>query len=356
MPREAAGRRGTCKKCGTGFSIPHDEGPTPPLQLETRATASSLAEPVTPAQLLQLLSDSVVFPKQSVHAAHRLVAGLVAVAMLILPLLYIGFIAGVAGLTWWHIRYDGIWIKASFGYAKVVAAALYIGLGLGGIVWTLSLVRPLFMRFRSEEGIPGLLRAEEPVLFAFAERLADRVGCPRPQIIRLNLDVNASAGYETSLFGLRRRAFTLTLGLPLVRGMTLCQLAGIMAHEFGHFGQRNSSFLTRFITRTNSWFVVAVSQRDLLDALIETLAEAGHYLATLVAFLLLVLGTVLFRSFNQRSTAVTLRLYEHRHGRGLTADAIRPASEVVDAYLEASSDNPSGIPAGRIDGLFHSRL
>ncbi len=288
-----------------------------------------MAEPVNPAQLLQLLSDSVVFPKQSVRAAHQLVAGLVAVAMLILPLLYIGFIAGVAGLTWWHIRYDWIWMKVSFGYASIMAAALYIGLGLGGILWSLSLMRPLFMRFRSEEGIPGLLRAEEPVLFAFAERLADRVGCPRPQIIRLNLDVNASAGYETSLFGLRRRASsTLTLGLPLVRGMTLCQLAGIMAHEFGHFGQRNSSFLTRFITRTTSWFVVAVSERDLLDALIETLAEAGHYLATLVAFLLLVLGTVLFRSFNCRSTAVTLRLYEHRHGRGLTADAIRPASEV----------------------------
>ena len=63
-----------------------------------------------------------------------------------------------------------------------------------------------------------------------------------------------------------------------------------MSHEFGHFGQRNSSFLTRFITRTNSWFVVAVSERDLLDAFIETLSEAGHYLATLVAFLLLVLA------------------------------------------------------------------
>lgn len=449
-----------------------------------------MAEPVTPARLLQLLSDSVVFPKQSVRAAHRLVAALVAVAMLILPLLYIGFIAGVAGLTWWHIRYDWIWMKVSFGYASIMAAALYIGLGLGGILWSLSLVRPLFMSFRSGEKMPGLSRAEEPVLYAFAERLADRVGCPRPQIIRLNLDVNASAGYETSLFGLRRRAFTLTLGLPLVRGLTLCQLAGIMAHEFGHFGQRNSSFLTRFITRTNSWFVVAVSERDLLDAFIETLSEAGHYLATLVAFLLLVLarlgryvllaltyvglfastsllrrmefdadgyeiavigsdefaaalrrvltlsaaeeaafkytfrgmscrilpsdlvafiteladraprvkkrakkmldkevaslfashppvrdrlalakklnlpgvlksslpGTVLFRSFDQRSTAVTLFLYEHHHGRGLTADAIRPASEVVDAYLESSRDNPSGIPAGRIDGLFHSRL
>jgi hypothetical protein len=209
-----------------GFSIPRDEEPTAPPQPEGRAPASPLAEPVKPAQLLQLLSDSVVFPKQSVRAAHRLVAALVAVAMLILPLLYIGFIAGVAGLTWWHIRYDWIWMKVSFGYASIMAATLYIGLGLGGILWSLSLMRPLFMSFRSGEKMPGLSRAEEPVLYAFAERLADRVGCPRPQIIRLNLDVNASAGYETSLFGLRRRAFTLTLGLPLVRGLTLCQLAG----------------------------------------------------------------------------------------------------------------------------------
>ena len=90
----------------------------------------------------------------------------------------------------------------------------------------------------------GLSRLDEPALFAFVDRLADKVGCPRPDIIRLNLDVNASAYYETSFFGSRRRPFTLTLGLPLVGGLTLTQLAGVIAHELGHFGQRGSGFWT----------------------------------------------------------------------------------------------------------------
>jgi Zn-dependent protease with chaperone function len=292
MPGKVAGKRGTCKRCGTGFSIPEAGPEGEPAQSRTATGPSQSPSPraVDAAQLLALLGDSVVFPKQPVRAAHRLIALLVAATMLILPILYVGFIAGVGWLTWWHIRYDWIWMKATFGYATFVAAALYIGLGLGGILWTISLIRPLFMSFGGADKWGGLSRAEEPLLFAFAERLADKVGCPRPQIIRLSLDVNASAGYETSFLGLRRRAFTLTLGLPLVRGLTLCQLAGVMAHEFGHFGQRGSTFLSRFIRRINLWFAVAVGHRDMLDGFVETLTSGGgHYLATLVALLLRVL-------------------------------------------------------------------
>jgi Zn-dependent protease with chaperone function len=291
MPRDAAGRRGKCKKCGTGFSIllaPQENEPAPP---ESAPARSASAVSANAAQLLQLLGDSVVFPKQPVRAAHRVIALFVAATMLILPIIYVGFVVGVGWLTWWHIRYDWIWMKFTFAYASIIAAGMYIGLGLGGILWTLSLVRPLFMGLGDDDVGDGLSRAEEPLLFAFAERLADKVGCPRPQIIRLSLEVNASAYYETSMFGLRRRAFTLTLGLPLVRGMTLCQLAGVMAHEFGHFGQRGSSFLDRFIKRINRWFAHAVTGRDMLDQLIELLtSEGGHYVATLVAVVLHVLA------------------------------------------------------------------
>jgi Zn-dependent protease with chaperone function len=232
-----------------------------------------------------MLGDAVVFPQQSITLAHRLAALAVAALMLLLPTLYLAFIAGVAWLTWWHTRYDREWINATTGYASI-AAALYGGLSLGGTLWTLSLIRPLFL-FRSDADLgPGLSRGDEPVLFAFADRLADKVGCPRPEIIRLSLEVNASAGYDTSLFGLRRRALTLTLGMPLVRGFTLSQFAGVIAHELGHFGQRGSTFLDRFIKRVNAWFVHAVSSRDLLDQLIAWLIEEGNFLAQLVGLVL----------------------------------------------------------------------
>jgi len=431
--------------------------------------------------MLQLLGDSITFPKQRITIAHRLTALVVAGLMLLLPIIYLAFVAGVGWLTWWHLRYDWVWMKVAFGYARIIAAAMYIGLGLGGILWTISLVRPLFMSLGGAFDGDGLSRADEPLLFAFAERLADKVGCPRPQIIRLSLEVNASAYYETSMFGLRRRAFTLTLGLPLVRGMTLCQLAGVMAHEFGHFGQRGSGFLDRFIKRINGWFALAVTRRDMLDDFVEFLAsEGGHWLTTLIALVLRVLvglgryillaltyvglfasaslmrrmefdadgyevgvvgsaefaascerlvtlstaqetafkyafqtqqcrilpsdlvaftaeladrsprvqkrarrllkneekswlashppvqdriaaakklnlpgvlksplpGTALFKSFDQRSTVLTALLYEHRYGRRLTREAIRPVSEAVDIYLDLSAANRHQLATG----------
>jgi Zn-dependent protease with chaperone function len=289
IPSRAAGKRGTCKKCGTHFSIPQttsdaqSSAPLPkPPGLSKQAAQTQ--------QVLQLLGDSIAFPKQRITVAHRLTALVVAGLMLLLPIVYVAFVAGVAWLTWWHATNDWFWMKESFGYVTIVAAALYVGLILGGVLWTLSLIRPLFMSLGKPDDAARLSRRDEPALFAFAERLADKIGCPRPDIIRLNLDVNASAYYESSMFGLGSRTFTLTLGMPLVAGLTLCQLAGVMTHEFGHFGQRGSGFLDRFIKRVNLWFAAAAGRPDLLDDFVESLTSDGnHYLMKMVGLVLMLL-------------------------------------------------------------------
>jgi Zn-dependent protease with chaperone function len=287
MPSHAAGRQGTCKKCGTRFAIAAPTAAAPAAEMsgppDTGGPSSRVART---RELLQLLGDSIVFPKQRITLGHKLAGFFVACLMLLLPILYVAFVVAIAGLTWWHARYDYIWVKGAAGHASIVAGALYVGLSIGGLLWTLSLIRPLFTRIRPPDDGARLSRRDEPALFAFVERLADKVGCPRPDVIRLNLDANASAYYETSFFGLRRRAFTLTLGLPLVSGLTLCQLAGIIAHELGHFGQRRSGFLDRFIRRVNLWLALAVSRPTLLDELIASLGASGHYLMLLVGLVL----------------------------------------------------------------------
>jgi Zn-dependent protease with chaperone function len=289
MSSRAAGKRGTCKKCGTRFSIPEPasfaQAPTPPPKQSGLSKQAAQTQ-----QMLRLLGDSITFPKQRITIAHRLAALMVAGLMLLLPIVYLAFVVGVGWLTWWHAMNDWFWMKEAYGYAKVIAAALYGGLILGGALWTLSLIRPLFLSLGQVEVASPLSRRDEPALFAFAEVLADKVGCPRPDFICLNLDVNASAYYETSFFGLRRRAFTLTLGMPLVAGLTLCQLAGVMTHEFGHFGQRGSGFLDRFIKRINLWFATAVERPDMLDDFIHSLtSESNHYLVNAVGLVLMLL-------------------------------------------------------------------
>jgi len=158
-------------------------------------------------------------------------------------------------------------------YLKVGAFMLYVGILIAGCLWVLSLIKALFWKMPRETAEQGLERSDEPLLFAFADRLADAVGAPRPDNIRLDLDVNATASYETTAFGLGRRSFTLTLGVPIVAGLTLPQLAGVMAHEFGHFSQRGSTFLDRLIHRVNSWFFAAIARRDMIDDMIESLTD-----------------------------------------------------------------------------------
>src|SRR5206468_1593590 len=79
-------------------------------------------------------------------------------------------------------------------------------------------------------------RSAEPRLFAFVDRLCAAQGAPAPRQIRVDTDVNASAALRHGLISLFRDDLTLTIGLPLARAMTLRELTGVLAHEFGHFG------------------------------------------------------------------------------------------------------------------------
>jgi len=218
---------------------------------------------------------------------------IVACAMLVLPVLYLAFIAGVGQLTWWHATHNYMWMRIPG--PKIIALVLYVGLIIGGVVWICSLIRPLFMGlFRPEEEQGGLRRKDEPLLFEFTDRLADEVGSPRPEMIYLSLSANASAYFRSKAFGLGRRSFTLTLGVPLVAGLTLEQLASVMAHEFGHFSQ-GSLVLDRLIQRVNTWFGLAVYRRGAMDNLIASLwnEENQSILLTIVGFslwVLLILG------------------------------------------------------------------
>jgi Zn-dependent protease with chaperone function len=264
----------------------------PPLAA-SKATRNS--KTANTHELLQILDEAVDFPKQPVTVAHRFAALVVAGMMLLLPVIYVLFAVGVGWLTFWHATHDYVWVRSPLPTGArfiVMSGLLYLGLTVGGVLWTFSLIRPLFLRLGGSDGQLGLSRHDEPLLFAFTDLLADKVGAPRPQIIRLSFESNASASYDTSMLGLKRRAFTLTLGLPLIRGLTLAELAGVMAHEFGHFSQRSSSFLHRFITRINLWFVVAVHHPGAIDAMIESLTttDGNSYLLNLAALVGWVLG------------------------------------------------------------------
>ncbi|OZG74723.1 hypothetical protein BTA51_07040 [Hahella sp. CCB-MM4] len=121
-----------------------------------------------------------------------------------------------------------------------------------GIIFTLFLAKPFFTR---EEESPDLLldRSRYKRFYRLIELLAERMGIPAPVAIYVNDEVNASVAPEKGLFSLVQGKLVLTVGLPLVAGLNSRQFLGIIAHEFGHFTQRNAMFASQVINNVNAW-------------------------------------------------------------------------------------------------------
>ena len=103
------------------------------------------------------------------------------------------------------------------------------------------LIKPVFSFTRNRD--PRRLevrRSDCPALFALIDALAARTGCRRPKRVFLSFDVNACVFYDTSFWSIflpvRKN---LEIGLGLLDGTSEAELAGVLAHEFGHFGQRS---------------------------------------------------------------------------------------------------------------------
>ncbi len=104
-------------------------------------------------------------------------------------------------------------------------------------------------------------------------RLCEIVRAPVPKSIRVNTQVNASASFRLGMLSLLRNDLTLTIGLPLVGGMSLRELTGVLAHEFGHFSQGAGMRAYYIIATINGWFFRAAYERDSWDEYLHKAAD-----------------------------------------------------------------------------------
>src|SRR5207237_6787769 len=96
-------------------------------------------------------------------------------------------------------------------------------------------------------------------------------------------DLNASAQLRRGVWN--GKDLVLTLGLPLVAALNTRELAGIIAHEFGHFTQGLGMRLSYVIRGINFWFARVVFDRDEFDDALETAtAEANDGTTMLLVF------------------------------------------------------------------------
>ncbi|WP_395741091.1 M48 family metallopeptidase [Prosthecobacter sp.] len=205
-----------------------------------------------------------------VSLLYQLGLGFVAFAMVLLPVVYVAFIVGIGWLVLWHLEAHAVADHHTQGRAGAVVVAFYFAPAVVGGILILFLLKPLFSRPAKRPQVFKLAKADEPLLFEFVARICQHVGAPVPREIRLDTQVNASAGFRRGWLSFFGSDLVLVIGLPLVAGMTTRQLAGVLAHEFGHFAQGAGMRLSYIIRSVNLWFARVVFERDHWD---EKLAD-----------------------------------------------------------------------------------
>lgn len=120
---------------------------------------------------------------------------------------------------------------------------LLIGLGL---IVTSSMIfiflfKYLFTSQKTDRtGFTEITEADQPELIKFINNIAVQVGTPKPKHIYLTPDVNAFVFYNSSFwsmfFPVKKN---LAIGMGLIHSVSIDELKGIVAHEFGHFSQRS---------------------------------------------------------------------------------------------------------------------
>lgn len=268
--------------------------------------AGENAPPLT--GLMQAMAPGSV-PRPARRPLYTLLLWLVALLSCLLPLVYFGL---VAALGWLGYAYYADWAPRGFSGWTMVAWTVP-GFVLGVLI--LFLLKPLFA---PRARVPDAVRLpEKEIAFrAAVVSLCRAVGVAPPREIYLSHSVNAWVQFSPGPAGLVGGARTLTIGLPLVAGMSARQLVGVLAHEFGHFAQRGGMRAAHVINRVNRWLESRAYHRDEWDERLQGWLDDGEegdggnllHLACAITQACLGLTRVFLRGLFQLSFRMSRRL------------------------------------------------
>ena len=215
------GKQGKCPKCSqlttiaTAPSPPpmSSASPTPPPFSPAAASIVADSPPASSPRHSTLASLSVQQRSDKILAAFRgpiepvkrprsymINVAYSALVMFILPLLYVLLVASIAGLICAHAVFDTWIFQANVrGKGAILLVIAYVGPIVAGVLVVLFMLKPLFARFPAKQAIRSITRAQEPLLFAFVDKVCDAVRAPRPRRIDVDCDVNASASFRRGM-------------------------------------------------------------------------------------------------------------------------------------------------------------
>lgn len=170
-------------------------------------------------------------------------------------------------------------------------AAWLVGLSSGFLA--LFMIKALFfIKHGGEVDDIEITPEEQPRLFTFLNRLADEAGAPRPHRVFLSSNVNAAVFYDLSLLNLLVPSKkNLEIGLGLVNALTLCELKAVLAHEFGHFGQKSMA-VGRWVYIAQQIAAHIIAKRDALDSFLKFISNIDIRIAWIGWLLTLIVWSI----------------------------------------------------------------
>ncbi len=150
---------------------------------------------------------------------------------------------------------------------------LYLLLLLIELALLLAVLRPLFALRRTAVGGVAINSELEPTFCSFVAGICEWMGVAPPKRLEVDCGLNASVHLAPGRWSFFRKDLTLRIGLPVIGALSGRELAGVIAHELGHFRQRTGVRLSFLIRGTNRWLTRAVNDRDALDLWLE---REGH--------------------------------------------------------------------------------
>lgn len=197
--------------------------------------------------------------------AYKLHAWLAMGGLALFLLLYFA-LAGWFGWTAWRLTFGaGSGTRDAFWGWIVGACAAFLA------VFMLKAV--FFVKHGGGDDDIAITPEQQPELFRFLHRLADKAGAPRPHKVFVSPRVNAAVFYDLSILNLVLPSKkNLEIGLGLVNTLTLGEFRAVLAHEFGHFAQRAMA-VGRWVYVAQQIAAALVARRDKLDDFLNGLSR-----------------------------------------------------------------------------------
>ncbi len=217
---------------------------------------SETRSPLSASDVSTLFQGSVEAPQPKTNR-DWLIAGL----LCCIPLGYVAALIGSIGLT---MVYASQTTALSGGEAIPVVFQYALPLCLMVLISVL-LARPFLGRLTQTEAPYKLSPEKEPLLFALIHEICERGGIRPPMEIQLNCRVNLALQSKAGWSGLISKETVLTIGLPLIAGLTLRQFAGVLAHELGHYRETKDPRVSFLIYRVNRWLYRRSHEADSVE-------------------------------------------------------------------------------------------